>query len=96
MAGVRDAVDAGAVLTRELGRVARLHDARRADPTLAHALARLGEWQSRRLFNTYADLAAEPRYAGAIAFFQLRRTVTRWREERETDPGHGAAAVAQA
>jgi len=70
MAGVRDAVDAGAVLTRELGRVARLHDARRADPTLAHALARLGEWQSRRLFNTYADLAAEPRYARAIAFFQ--------------------------
>jgi len=37
-----------------------------------------------------------PTIPGAIAFFQLRRTVTRWREERETDPGHGAAAVAQA
>jgi len=37
-----------------------------------------------------------PTIPGAIAFFQLRRTVTRWREEREADPGHGAAAVAQA
>ena len=37
-----------------------------------------------------------PTIPGAIAFFQLRRTVTRWREERETDPGRGAAAVAQA
>ena len=70
MAGARDAVDAAAVLTRELARVARLHDARRADPTQAQALPRLGEWQSRRLRNTYADLAVEPRYAAAIAFFQ--------------------------
>jgi uncharacterized protein (TIRG00374 family) len=37
-----------------------------------------------------------PTIPGAIAFFQLRRTVTRWREERETDPGRAAAAVAQA
>ncbi len=37
-----------------------------------------------------------PTIPGAIAFFQLRRTVTRWREQRDTDPGRGAAAVAQA
>ena len=70
MAGAHDAVDAAAVLTRELARVARLHDARRADPTQAQALQRLGEWQSRRIRNTYAELAVEPRYAAAIAFFQ--------------------------
>src|SRR5437763_17011939 len=70
MADPRDAADSAAVLTRELARVTRLHEARRADPTLARALQRLGEWQSRRLRDTYADLAAEPRYAPAIAFFQ--------------------------
>ena len=70
MADPRDSADSAAVLTRELARVTRLHEARRADPTLARALQRLGEWQSRRLRDTYADLAAETRYAPAIAFFQ--------------------------
>jgi uncharacterized protein (TIRG00374 family) len=37
-----------------------------------------------------------PTIPGAIAFFQLRRTVLRWREEREEDRGRGAAAVARA
>ena len=37
-----------------------------------------------------------PTIPGAIAFFQLRRTVARWREERERDRSHAAAAVAQA
>ena len=37
-----------------------------------------------------------PTIPGAIAFFQLRRTVARWREEHEHDRRHGAAAVAQA
>ncbi len=37
-----------------------------------------------------------PTVPGAIAFFQLRRTVARWREEHEHDRGRGAAAVAQA
>jgi uncharacterized membrane protein YbhN (UPF0104 family) len=37
-----------------------------------------------------------PTIPGAIAFFQLRRTVTRWREERDAEPAPGAAAVAQA
>jgi uncharacterized protein (TIRG00374 family) len=37
-----------------------------------------------------------PTIPGAIAFFQLRRTVQRWREEREGERRRGAAAVAQA
>jgi hypothetical protein len=61
---------AQARLVDELARVARLHADRRADPALARALDRLGEWQARRLRNTYADLVVDPRYAGAIAFFQ--------------------------
>ena len=64
-------VDAAqAALMRELERVAQLHADRKADPALAAAMDRLGEWQSRRLRDTYADLAVDPRYAGAIAFFQ--------------------------
>ncbi len=57
-------------LERELHRVARLHAERRADPDLARALARLSHWQASRLGVTYADLAAQPRYADAIAFFK--------------------------
>jgi hypothetical protein len=68
MADPRD--DAPTSLKRELARMMRLHEACRADPSLAKALQRLGEWQSRRLRNTYADLAADPRYTAAIAFFQ--------------------------
>jgi uncharacterized protein (TIRG00374 family) len=37
-----------------------------------------------------------PTIPGAIAFFQLRRTVARWREEREGEHGRAAAAVARA
>jgi uncharacterized protein (TIRG00374 family) len=37
-----------------------------------------------------------PTIPGAIAFFQLRRTVARWREEREGERGRTTAAVAQA
>jgi uncharacterized protein (TIRG00374 family) len=37
-----------------------------------------------------------PTIPGAIAFFQLRRTVARWREEREREHGRGTAAVARA
>ena len=62
--------DASTSLTRELARMMRLHEACHADPSLAKALQRLGEWQSRRLRDTYADLAVDPRYTAAIAFFQ--------------------------
>ncbi|MCC6869788.1 MAG: hypothetical protein IT522_13295 [Burkholderiales bacterium] len=57
-------------LVRELARVQRLHEERRDNPILAGALDRLAGWQARRLRMTYADLAADPRYAAAIQFFQ--------------------------
>jgi hypothetical protein len=59
-----------AALARELARVARLNAERAQNPILTGALGRLSEWQSRRLRMTYADLAAQPRYADAIEFFQ--------------------------
>ncbi len=57
-------------LVGQLERARALHEARAAAPELAAALDRLAAWQSRRLRATYADLAREPRYADAIAFFQ--------------------------
>jgi hypothetical protein len=47
-----------------------LHQERGASAELAAALDRVAQWQARRLNATYADLAADPRYAEAIAFFQ--------------------------
>jgi hypothetical protein len=61
---------AQAALLRELERAQALHTDRQRDPALSEALARVGAWQSSRLGGTYADLAAQPRYADAIAFFQ--------------------------
>jgi hypothetical protein len=40
-----------------------------AEPGRAVLLARLRDWQRARLARTYADLAALPRYATAVAFF---------------------------
>jgi hypothetical protein len=57
-------------LVRELARMQRIHDERRTNPVLAAALDRVAAWQAQRLAATYADLAEEPRYAGAIAFFR--------------------------
>jgi len=57
-------------LRSALDRVNALHARRIADPALATELARLADWQSRRLGQTYADLAANPRYADAVRFFQ--------------------------
>ncbi|TMH60205.1 MAG: hypothetical protein E6H53_05555 [Betaproteobacteria bacterium] len=56
-------------LIRQLQRARALHEQRAASPALAAALDRLAQWQSRRLNGTYADLARDPRYAAAIAFF---------------------------
>jgi hypothetical protein len=61
---------AQSALIRELGRVALLHDERRANARLAGALEHAARWQSLRLGQTYADLDARPRYADAIRFFQ--------------------------
>ena len=56
-------------LVRHLERARAQHAERAASPELAAALDRLARWQARRLKNTYADLARNPRYAGAISFF---------------------------
>ena len=61
---------AQAALARELARVTRLHDERRANPALGAALERLARWQAQRLRGTYADLEAQPRYAAAVRFFE--------------------------
>jgi hypothetical protein len=57
-------------LVLELARATRLHERRRADKDRADALGRLASWQASRMAQTYADLAAQPRYTDAIAFFR--------------------------
>jgi len=61
---------AHAALLRELGRSLKLNAERAANPIVAGALDRLRALQAARLRHTYADLAAQPRYASAIRFFQ--------------------------
>ncbi len=58
-------------LRQTLSRVQQLHSERNANPILAGALTRLADWQSRRLGQTYADLAADPRHTDAVAFFRI-------------------------
>ena len=70
MADTESVPDASAALVRELTRVQRLHAERTGNPILAGSLERVAYWQSRRLRMTYADLAADPRYGAAVAFFQ--------------------------
>jgi hypothetical protein len=61
---------AEAALVRQLAQARALHAERAANPILDGAMERLADWQSRRLMQTYADLAAQPRYRQAIAFFR--------------------------
>jgi len=61
---------AQAALLRELAHVSRLHAERGANSPLARALERLANWQAKRLGGTYADLAAQARYADAVVFFE--------------------------
>jgi len=61
---------AESALRETLARVVHLHGERNADPGLSEGLARLCDWQSRRLGQTYADLAADPRYTDAVRFFR--------------------------
>ena len=61
---------AEALLVHQLECSRLLHQERGASAALAAALDRVAQWQARRLNATYSDLAADPRYAGAIAFFQ--------------------------
>jgi hypothetical protein len=61
---------AEAALVRELASIQRLHDERSVDAALDATLAHIADWQGRRLEQTYADLALQPRYRAAIAFFR--------------------------
>lgn len=61
---------AKARLLAALQRVRIQHEQRAASAMLADRLDRLARFQSRRLAATYTDLARDPRYASAIAFFQ--------------------------
>lgn len=61
---------AQAALVQVLAHVGRLHAERRANPIVTAALDRVAAWQARRLRMTYAELAAQDRYADAIAFFE--------------------------
>lgn len=61
---------AEAALVRQLAQARALHAERAANPILDGAMERLADWQGRRLAQTYADLAAQPRYRQAIAFFR--------------------------
>ena len=49
--------------------MAVLHADRRGEPARRDALERLGVWQATRMRRTYDDLAGQPRYTDAIAFF---------------------------
>lgn len=61
---------AEALLVRQLECSRLLHQERSASEKLAGVLDRVAHWQARRLNASYSDLAADPRYAEAIAFFQ--------------------------
>ena len=61
---------AEAALIEQVRKAQRFHAETAANPILAGALARLANWQARRLAQTYADLSAQPRYADAIEFFK--------------------------
>jgi len=60
---------AESALVRQLEHARMLHEQRAASPRLAARLDRLARWQAQRLRASYADLASDARYAGAIAFF---------------------------
>ena len=60
---------AESALLRQVEQARTLHAERAVQPALDHALARLARWQADRLLATYADLAAQPRFREAIAFF---------------------------
>lgn len=61
---------AHAALQDQLARVNEINRKRSENPILAGALERLARWQARRLRQTYADLAVQPRYVDAIRFFE--------------------------
>ncbi|MDP1690716.1 MAG: hypothetical protein Q8L49_01920 [Burkholderiaceae bacterium] len=59
----------GTAILHHLGSVRVERAARAADPALAERVTRLKRYQQARFARTYADLLADPRYAGAARFF---------------------------
>jgi hypothetical protein len=57
-------------LVQQLERARELHASRIESPRVAAAHDAIAQWQSQRLLATYADLAANRRYAKAIEFFR--------------------------
>ena len=86
---------AHSAITRALRRVAHLHAERRADPALTRALEHLARWQSARLGQTYRDLARDPRYADAIAFFRADLYGAADFAQRDADLARAAPAMAR-
>lgn len=82
-------------LVAALGRVHALHSARAGNPILAGALERLADWQARRLAMTYADLARDPRYRDAIAFFQAELYGGKDFSRRDADLGRIVPAMSR-
>lgn len=56
-------------MLEQLEQLRRLRAEKPADARFASTLHALRAWQHARLTATYADLAADPRYAPAVAFF---------------------------
>src|SRR5450432_1607249 len=67
---VREMPSVKSDLMAELERARRMHDERAASQQLAAGLDRIAEFQAGRLDATYRDLARDPRYQDAIAFFR--------------------------
>jgi hypothetical protein len=61
--------EAAASILAHLASVADERAQRAADPSLAARVEAIKRWQQQRFEQTYADLLAHPRYAGAANFF---------------------------
>lgn len=69
-----------------------LRDVGRTDARLGVRLAELSRWQAARLAATYADFAAQPRYAPAVQFFldELYGEVDTGPRDRDLSRAHSA------
>ncbi|HVF63477.1 MAG TPA: hypothetical protein VNE58_05750 [Casimicrobiaceae bacterium] len=60
---------AEAALNHQIESARTLKAERTANPIVDGALSAIADWQGRRLAQTYADFAAQPRYRAAVGFF---------------------------
>ena len=87
--------DSHPALAGALRRVEKLNAERRTDAGVARALEHLARWQSARLGQTYRDLARDPRYADAIAFFRSDLYGSADFAQRDADLARAAPAMAR-